>query len=89
VVAALGILCVVCGVMVSMTSGLVVAVRDIAQNTFHVAARPSAAEQMPQVMSRLQPTDWLSLSGVEPIPPVFLDVPAAAEAPRGLLQPAR
>ena len=90
VVAALGILCVVCGVMVSMTSGLVVAVRDIAQNTFHVAAaRPAAAEQAPQGMSGVQRTDWLSLSGVEPAPPMFLDAPAAVEAPRGLLQPAR
>ena len=42
VVSALGLLCILCGVMVSMTSGLVVAVRDIAQNTFHVAARPAA-----------------------------------------------
>jgi hypothetical protein len=48
VLSVLGVLCVVSGVMISMTSGLVVAVRDIAQNTFHVAARSSPADIAPE-----------------------------------------
>jgi hypothetical protein len=48
IILVVGMLCVCCGVMVSMMSGLVIAIRDIAQNTFHVAARRSDADAQEQ-----------------------------------------
>ena len=48
VVAFMGLLCVLCGVMVATMSGLVVAVRDIAQNSFHIAAQPAGPAAGPQ-----------------------------------------
>ena len=73
VLTTVGLLCVICGVLVSMTSGLVVAVRDIAQNTFHVAATPVPApatrlETLPDRQS------WV-LSGSDLSPPVAPGLP--------------
>ena len=82
VLSVLGVLCVVCGVMISMTSGLVVAVRDIAQNTFHVAARSSPAD-----MRRRPPCAALSPAparGLWVLPADVLDGPQRLAGPSSL-----
>lgn len=98
VVTALGVLCVLCGVMVSMTSGLVVAVRDVAHNTFHIAARPTppespadeAATAAPGMTTAMAtaPAAWLRVTTGPVIVPALLD-PAPDHPPRAVLQATR
>jgi hypothetical protein len=88
VLSVLGILCVVSGVMVSMTSGLVVAVRDVAQNTFHLASRtsvesPASDGPMPVVTSPA-PAHWMHVTTGPLVVPAFIDaegLPPAAGVP--------
>jgi hypothetical protein len=67
VVTTVGLLCVICGVLVSMTSGLVVAVRDIAQNTFHVAATPAPPAARVETLEPQRDFWVLSASEMSPL----------------------
>ena len=87
VVTALGVLCVVCGVMISMTSGLVVAVRDIAQNTFHVAARVDAPSGPAVTHTIMSPVTRLGL--MEQAGPEMILGAASTSATRPMLPAAR
>ncbi len=62
-VAAVGLLAVLCGVMISMTSGLTLALRDIARNTFHIAAAKPAAESTEPFPRR--PNGFVSVQEVQ------------------------
>lgn len=79
VLTALGVLCLVCGVLISMTSGLVVAVRDIAQNTFHVAAQPTAESASLADDPRASRAALMRVTSCDKTLPVFVDAAGLVE----------
>jgi hypothetical protein len=96
VLSVLGILCVISGVLVSMTSGLVVAVRDVAQNTFHLAARTtppvesSAASESPTALvTATAPAHWMHVTTGPLTVPAFIDIDPATHPAAPALPPVR
>jgi hypothetical protein len=93
VLSVLGILCVVSGVMVSMTSGLVVAVRDVAQNTFHLASRTAPAESpasdAPAQVVAAAPAHWMHVTTGPLVVPAFIDATPTADSAVPLLPTSR
>ena len=91
VLSVLGILCVVSGVMVSMTSGLVVAVRDVAQNTFHLASRTTPVEapgnDAPVVVQAAAPAHWMHVTTGPLVVPAFVDAAPDLQPTTPLLLP--